>query len=718
MMARSALRGWLTISILLVVAASMAGQTAATGALIGTVTDSTGGVVPNVTVTATSADTAQARTTTTGQDGSYKLGSLPPGTYRVKYEATGLKTIEIDSVKVDVTETVVLSRSMDPGFAIAPSPLVGGTSSGRYPVNGALRLFQRYCATCHGDSSAGQRAPALSALMKLTPEEILNALTIGPMSTRAQSLSDFEKRGIAEALSGRPPGIGNTGDAKSMSNQCSSNPPLTDPSTGPTWNGWGVDIANSRFQNTKGAGISADQVPRLKLKWAFGFPNGIDSYGQATIASGRVFVGSDNGYVYSLHATTGCVYWSFRAASGVRTAISIGPVKDEGQKKFALYFADMRANVYALDAANGRLLWKTHVEDHPLARVTGAPKLYKSLLYVPVSSFEEPSSFYMQYPCCTFRGSVVGLDATTGRQVWKTYTISEMPAPTRKNSLGTQLWAPAGAAIWNSPTIDPKRHALYVGTGDGYTEPAARNSDSIMALDLNSGRILWSVQDTEGDSWLSGCDSGESDNCPKHLGPDYDFGSSPILRTLPDGHQVIVAAQKSGNVFGHDPDHQGALLWKTNLSETPPPAQGLIVFGGAADEHDAYFPLTTGGAAAVQLSTGGRRWLTRFEAPDTDSSGKPRPRAQTAAASAMPGIVFMGGWDGILRALSTRDGETVWEYNTARKFDTVNGVAGTGGSMGSAGPTIAGGMLFVSSGYFSNRGAGYAGNVLLAFGLD
>jgi polyvinyl alcohol dehydrogenase (cytochrome) len=593
---------------------------------------------------------------------------------------------------------------------------IAGFSQGNYPPNGALRLFQSHCATCHGSSNV--QAPDLSALMKLTPEEILNALTIGPMSTQAQGLSEVEKRGIAEVLGGRPPGIGEAGDAKSMSNRCSSDPPLTDPSAGPAWNGWGVDAANTRFQSEKVAGITAAQVPSLKLKWAFGFPNGIDSYDQATIASGRVFVGSDNGYVYSLNATTGCLYWSFRAASGVRAAISIGPVENPRLTKFSVYFGDMRGNVYALDAANGQLLWKTHVEDHPLARITGAPKLYKNYLYVPVSSFEEPSSSYIQYPCCTFRGSVVALDTKTGRQVWKTYTISETPAQTRKNSLGTQLWAPAGAAIWSSPTIDPKRNALYVGTGDGYTEPAAKNSDSIMALDLNSGRILWSVQDTEGDSWLAGCDSDPSDNCPKHLGPDYDFGSSPILRTLPDGHQVIVAAQKSGNVFAHDPDHQGALLWKTNLSETPPPTQGLIVFGGAADDQNAYFPLATGGAAAVPLSTGGRRWLTRFEMPDTDSSGKPRPHAQTAAASAMPGIVFMGGWDGVLRALSTTDGETVWEYDTVRKFETVNGVAGSGGSMGSAGPTIAGGMLFVSSGYFSNRGAGYAGNVLLAFGLD
>ncbi len=708
---------WLTIAFLLILAPSVAAQTAETGMLLGTITDSTGAAARNVAVTATNTDTGQARTTTTGPDGSYKLGLLLSGYYRVTIAGTGFKPVDIPSVEVKQMESSVLNRSLEVDLAIATSPPAARTLQNNHTAMEGLHLFEQHCATCHENRNTGQRAPDLSALMKLTPEQILNALTIGPMNIQAQSLSDMQKRGIAEFLSGREPGIGETGDSKLMLNRCSSIPSLTDPSAGPSWNGWGVDASNTRFQSAEAAGILADQVPKLKLKWAFGFPNGIDSYGQPSVVSGRVFVGSDNGYVYSLSAATGCVYWSFRAASGIRTAISIGSLKDKGSTKFAVYFGDMRANVYAVDASNGHLLWKSHVDDHPLARITGAPKLYRNSLYVPVSSFEEGNSINMQYPCCTFRGSVVLLDATTGRRLWKTYTISETPLPTRKNSMGTQLWGPAGAAIWSSPTIDPKRHALYVGTGDGYTEPAARNSDSIMALDLSSGRILWSVQDTEGDAWMSGCDSDVSDNCPKHLGPDYDFGASPILRTLADGHRIIVAAQKSGNVLAHDPDRRGALMWKTSLAETAPSVQGLIVFGGTADDQSAYFPLTTGGAAAVQLSTGERRWSTQFESPGTDSTGKPRPYAQTAAPSAIPGIVFMGGWDGILRALSTINGKVVWEYNMLRQFNTVNGVTGTGGSMGSGGPTIAGGMLFVGSGYFSNRGAGHAGNVLLAFGV-
>ncbi len=587
------------------------------------------------------------------------------------------------------------------------------------PTEG-LKLFAQHCAICHAESGGG-RAPDFAALQKLPPVEILGDLTTGSMSGIAQGLPDPDKRLIAQAIGAPPIAAGASGDAGAMAHRCAANPTPADPSAGARWNGWGVDLANTRFQKARDAGLSAAQVPSLKLKWAFGIPHGI-AFGQPTVASGRLFIGSNNGYVYAVDAATGCIHWSFHAGPGIHTAISIGPLKGKSPSGFAIYFGDMRANVYALDAASGRLLWKTSVDDHPLAHITGSPQLYKRGLYVPVSSAEEGRSADMHYPCCTFRGSVVRLDARTGRRVWKTHTISRAPAPRTKNALGTQLWAPAGAAVWNAPTIDPKRHALYVGTGDGYTEPAAGTSDSILALDLKTGRVLWSVQDTAGDAWILGCASGPSDNCPKALGPDYDFGSSPILRTLPNGRQIIVAAQKSGNVLAHDPDRRGALLWKTSLADAPPPGEGegVIVFGGAADEHSAYFPLTTGGAAAVQLSTGQRQWVTRFQAPGPDSAGQPRPFGQTAAGSAIPGVFFTGGWDGVLRALSTRDGAVIWQYDTVRAFDTVNGVAGTGGSMGAPGPAIAGGMLFVGSGYLANPGPGkaYPGNVLLAFGVE
>lgn len=594
------------------------------------------------------------------------------------------------------------------------------TASGQVQAVGstaARRLFEQKCTACHGNAHAAVPAPGRETLMNLAPEAVYAALTTGSMSVHAQDLTDDQKRLIAKHLGGRPVGSTEAGNAEKMANRCTVNPPLGDPSAGPAWNGWGSDVMNTRFQAARAAGLSADQVPHLKLKWAFGFPNGAETWGQPTIAAGRVFVGSDNSYVYSLDAATGCVYWSFQAQAAVRTAISIGPVKGQGSAEYAVYFGDGRANAYGVNAATGELLWKAHVEDHPLARITGAPQLYNGRLYVPVSSEEEGISINVHYPCCTFRGNVVALDANTGRQIWKSYVIPEKPRPTRKNSAGTQLWGPGGAAIWSSPTIDVKRRVLYVGTGDAYTAPAAPTSDAIVAFALDTGKIRWVFQDTKNDTWMSGCapERPTESNCPEDLGPDYDFAASPILRTLPDGRQVLVAGSKGGNVLGLDPGRKGALLWKTVLPEKPPAASGIILFGGAADEQTAYFALNQiGGMAAVQLATGKRRWFTPL-AP-ADIPGAPPLPGASAAVTSIPGVVFSGGWDGVLHALSTADGHVLWEYNTVREFTTVNGVAAKGGSMGAPGPTVAGGMLFVDSGYA--RGNGLPGNVLLAFAAE
>lgn len=577
--------------------------------------------------------------------------------------------------------------------------------------------FEKNCSKCHGNGDAQAQAASREALMKLSPEAIYASMTTGSMSIQAKDLSDDQKRLIAQHLGGRPFGVASAGEAKAMSNHCSANPALSDPSSSAYWNGWSNDLINSRSQSAQAAGLTADQVPRLKLKWAFGVPYATEMYSQPTVVSGRIFIGGDSGFVYSLDAATGCVYWSFLAQAGVRTAPTVAPVKTHGSAKYAVYFGDQRANEYAVDASTGELLWKQHVEDHPLARILGAPKLYKGKLYVPVSSGEEGISANSAYPCCTFRGSVVALDAESGKQIWKTYSVPDPPRPTRKNSAGTQLSAPAGAAIWNSPTIDVKRNVLYVGTGDSYTEPAAKNSDAILAMDLDTGKILWSFQDIKNDSWAVGCDGKHVvGNCPEELGPDYDFSVSPMLRTLPSGRQFLVVTGKSGYVIALDPDKKGAVLWKTPLFEKPPLASGLIVFGGASDEQDAYFALNqVGGMAAVDMLTGERKWFTPL-APADIPGESPRP-GQSAAVTAIPGVVFSGGWDGRLRAVATGNGSVIWEYNTVRDYMTVNGVPGKGGSLGAPGPTVVGGMLYVGSGYVGVNN-GLPGNVLLAFSAE
>ncbi len=476
-----------------------------------------------------------------------------------------------------------------------------------------------------------------------------------------------------------------------------------------TWNGWGPDASNARFQSAAAAQLPAAAVPKLKLKWAFGFPGVKSVLGQPSIAGSRAFIGVDTGVVYSLNAASGCQYWSYKADAGVRTAIAIGPI---GNDRYAAYFGDLKANVYAVDAATGELLWNVQVDDHSSARITGAPKVFENRVYAPVASGEEGAGGNANYACCTFRGSVVALDAATGRQIWKTYTIADAPKEIGKNANGVQRWAPAGGGVWNSPTIDPKRRALYIGTGDGYTSPAPAATDAILAIDLETGKILWSVQETANDTWLAGCNGAKlPENCPAELGPDHDFGSSPILKTV-GGRDLVIAGQKSGIVWALDPDKMGTVVWKTPLVANTTEFGGKIIWGGAADTQNAYFGLGTGGVAAVQLRDGERQWFTALPPAPAVAAHS----GQDGPITAIPGVVFSGGWDGVLRALASSDGKVVWEYNTAHDYETTNSVAARGGSMGAPGPVVSGGILFVPSGYIGVKN-GMPGNVLLAFSV-
>ena len=602
-----------------------------------------------------------------------------------------------------------LSLALSVAQAQPPSqpPRFAGTETG-------FAVFQTKCMGCHGNPAMKDRAPDPATLRQLSPEKIYEALTTGPMKVQGQSLADDQKRMLAIFMSGRTFGSAEQGDAKSMPNHCEANPPMSAPSGSPEWNGWSPDVTNSRYQSEKGAGLTADQVPHLKLKWAFGYPTGVSAFGQPAVASGRVFVGSDIGYVYSLDAKTGCVYWSYQAKGNVRGGPSVGPVKGHGDTKYALFFGDAHANVYAVDAQTGQELWTKKVDDHFVARITASPKLYDGFLYVPVSSSEEFAAANLDYPCCTSRGSVVKLNASTGEQAWKTYVIPETPKPTRKNSKGVQQYAPAGASVWNSPTIDEKRHAVYFGTGDSETEPAGKMSDSVMAVDMKSGKVLWYCQAQAGDAFLGGCTGPEkTDNCPSENGPDLDIGNSPVLHSLPGGKSIVVAGTKDGKLFALDPDKKGAVVWQTKLVDNPPgtPLFRLsgTVWGGAFDEKAAYYGQTGGGITAIQLTTGEKLWHKPLAEPGQHVNNG-------AAATAMQGVVFIGGTDGKLHALASADGSEIWSYATDRPFDTVNKVEAKGGSIASIGPTIVNGMLFIGSGYGVIGGP--TGNVLLAFGVE
>jgi polyvinyl alcohol dehydrogenase (cytochrome) len=337
-----------------------------------------------------------------------------------------------------------------------------------------------------------------------------------------------------------------------------------------------------------------------------------------------------------------------------------------------------------------------------------------------VSSIEEVAGARPNYPCCTFRGSVLALDAATGKQFWKSYMIPEAPKPVGKNSQGTEQWRSAGVAVWTSPTIDVAKNMIYVATGNAYTSPAAPTSDAVVALSMTDGAIQWSQQVTPGDVYVIGCKPGV-ENCPDEVGPDFDFGNSPILRTLPGGRRIITLGQKSGVVYGMDPDNKGKLVWQVRVGKGG--ELGGIEWGSAADEQNIYVPVSdvlrppaeAGGLHAVRLATGEIAWSA--PAPPLTCKGGPGcTGAQSAPVSVIPGVVFSGSVDGHIRGYSTADGKIIWDFDTMREFQTVNGVKAQGGSLDAAGPVIAGGLLLTNSGYGQWRGK--PGNVLLAFTVE
>jgi polyvinyl alcohol dehydrogenase (cytochrome) len=595
--------------------------------------------------------------------------------------------------------------------------LLGAQASGQSPDGSAV--FQKACAACHAQPAADSRAPDREALRQLAPEVILTALTTGTMFRMGAELTGDERRAVAAFIAGRPVGTPTPGVT---AGRCGVAPPApANTADGGDWNGWGASATNTRYQPRDPRGLTADRVPRLKLKWAFGFAGVSSARSQPAVVGGRLFVGSESGDLFALNAKTGCTYWVFHAQAGIRTASSVGPYSSARGDGMAVYFADGGATAYAVDAATGTEIWRRKVDDHPYAKATGSPTLHAGRLYVPIAGVgEEGQGGRSQYECCTFRGSVSALDANTGRVLWKTYSIAEEPKPRAKNKDGVQTWGPAGAGVWSSPTVDAARRAIYFSTGNGYAEPAQPTSDAVIALDMDTGRMRWRYQPTPDDVFAGGCraENPDNPNCPVKQGPDFDFSASPMLAKRSNGQEILLVQQKSGMAYALDPDKEGAVLWQYRTSA----GNGLGgQWGGAADDRQAYFGVNgpvsqgQGGMRAVRIDTGEEVW-SKAPAEKLCGAGRGCSAAQGSAVTAMPGVVFSGSMDGGLRAYSTVDGSVIWQYDTNRDFETVNRVNAHGGAIDGPGASIADGMVYINSGYVSLIGR--PGNVLLAFAVE
>ena len=590
----------------------------------------------------------------------------------------------------------------------------------------AEQLFQKNCAPCHQAASGAEaRIPQIAALKTMTPAAILRTIESGIMKSQAAPLSGDERQKVANFL-----GTAVTVERRrdELANPC---PASAAPwKNTPSWASWGGGLTNTRFLPANEAGIQADSVPRLALKWAFAFPDTSTLRSQPAVYRGRIFVGSQDGSVYALDAASGCVHWTTMVQSQVRSGIATGEIAGNP----AIFFGDSAGFVYALDAATGKQLWSMRPEEHPASTMTATPVFYQGRLYVGAASREEALSVAPGYQCCTFRGSESALDAATGKTIWKRYMIPDLARQRGKTKQGAASFGPSGVGVWTAPTLDPEHDTMYVTTGDNYSDPATSMSDAVVALKLSSGEILWSKQLTAKDAWNSSCQLPGKVNCPDTEGPDFDFAASAILVSLPNGKRALLLGQKSAVVYAIDPDKKGQTLWQARIGEGG--TVGGIEWGPASDGRNIYVALSDirfevarkpgsndrtydlnpnkgGGLFAFRVDNGERMWQTP---PPGCGDRRPCSPAQSAAITAIPGAVFSGSEDGHLRAFSTANGHIIWDFDTAREFKTVNGVAGHGGAIDVAGPVVAGGMLFSVSGYPARGGMG--GNVLLAFGVE
>ena len=588
------------------------------------------------------------------------------------------------------------------GLIFASSVVASAQANGK-------AVYVKHCAVCH-EQQASERIPSHGALNEMPATRILRALDFGAMMSIAYPLSRDERTAVAKYL-----GTEKKDTPPLEAAYCKDRTVTVNDETRFAWNGWSPSGDNTRFQPASAAGLSVAQLKTLKLKWAYGFDGDVTAFASPTVFGNQIFVGSAGGQVQALHTDTGCTQWVFNASGPVRAGMRLTKLGDG----HVLLFGDQTGWFYAVSAETGKELWKKKVDDHDTTRLTGTAVVNDGIVYVPVSSWEESRSNSPDYQCCSFRGSLVALHIKDGSLVWKSWMVGASKE-TGKTASGGIKTGPSGVSIWSAPTIDLKRKLIYVTTGDNFSNPATDHSDSLVALDLATGKIVWSRQVTANDVY------------PSEKGPDFDFGCSAMMVKTPEGRELLVAGQKSGVVTAFDPDNKGAIVWQTRVGIGG--SQGGVQWGAASDGRyvfaatsDKVYKRVTGpdgtqsrsldntkggGIAALRISDGSRVWFDKPE-PCTDPGCSP---AQSGALTAIPGAVFSGSYDGHVRAYSAEDGKVLWDFDTLKSFTTVNGVKANGGALDGAGPVIVDGTVLVNSGY--PRFGGLPGNVLLAFTPD
>jgi len=483
---------------------------------------------------------------------------------------------------------------------------------------------------------------------------------------------------------------------------------------------WGTTFNGERYQSSANTTINAENASNLKLQWSYGLSTQAPrSY--PLVTEDTIFIG-DGGYgLVALDKKTGCTRWANTDIKDIESAVVAGEI--DGNT--VLIFTGRRSGVYAVDAKSGKQIWFSDPKVHPVPFYSGSPMAYKDKVYVPISSFEIALSANPFYGCCTTTGGIMALDIKTGEKLWFTPTVENAGSiVTGRHFLFVEERGPSGAPVWSAPTLDTKRNLLYFGSGENYTKPATQTSDAIFAIDAETGKVVWVKQYTAGDAFNMACTiSADHPNCPTDSGPDLDFGAPPVLTTLKNGMDIIVAGQKSGAVFGINPA-TGDTIWSTLFGRGG--MLGGVHWGIAVDPEleQAYIPISdlpTGesdiapghGLYAISSADGSTQWSATLQENCKERSCWP---GFSAAITSGPNIVVAGTIDGHLKIYRGTDGELLWSHNTVVDVESVNQIPAKGGTLDAHGPMLAGNQLIVSSGYDSF--GQWGGNALLVFSVE
>ncbi len=512
-----------------------------------------------------------------------------------------------------------------------------------------------------------------------------------------------------------------TATLKSEGGSDPSNPITTSPGNlsdpfAPSWTSGGQSTADTRNQPNE-ITIGPSNVGTLAVKWSF--TTGASVSATPTVAGRQVYFPDWAGNLYALDANSGKQMWETQISS--YTGIS----GDASRTSPAIYNNELilgddlsesgphdGARLIAVDRLTGHLIWVTQIDSHPAAIITGSAVVFGGIVYQGVSSAEHQYALNTQYPCCTFRGSMVALNATTGQILWKTYTVPDNGGATNQYS---------GASIWQQPVIDPVRGALYAGTGNNYTAPASAEAcqtqspnatncaapddyfDTAIAMNLATGAILWTHRLYDWDAWTVACaQPGNPAACPSPPGPDYDLGGSgPNLMGT-----VVGFGQKSGMYWALNTS-DGSIAWSTQVG--PGGNLGGVEWGTATDGRRIYVALTNNEHFNYVLANGQTITGSAWNALDP-STGKilwqtPDPAQglnfNFGSVSVANGVMYAGALDGHMYAFDASTGRILWSYLTG------------GSILGS--PAIVSGVVYCGSGYA--RSGGTPNNVFYAFAL-